>query len=359
MPQSQKLEPGSGDSDHVGPLDQIWERRLKTKRPGRPSLSVGILVCPSFSLMSLTGIVESLRHAGDFGDQSRQIDCQWEILGTAKSSVRSSCGIAIATTRDYVNPNDLDYLFVVGGLLEQAEYLPAAHRRYLQAAKAVDVTIVGVCTGIFLLAEERLLAGKTVCVHPYHLQDFALAFPGHKCTTRNDYVVDGRIITVPGGISILSLMAAIIKAHLGPDRASKAVHQLSVTGKRSLSEFERTGLMRQVSVSDPRIQKALVLIENDVKGRLSIPDLAAQLGLSPRHFSRRFAEQVGHSPKAYIQQTRLRYAMWMLSNSSNSITSIAYAAGFSSSSHFCSAFRERFGISPGSVRARHDIGEEQ
>ena len=347
-------EPVADDDGYIDWLDNIWRTRLKTKWSKRPSLVVGILVCPGFPMLSLTGIIESLRHAGDIGDRSRQIECQWEILGPPEGAVQSSCGLEVTPTSDYLNPNDLDYVFVIGGLLSQLETAPEPHRRFLQAAHFSRARIVGVCTGVFLLAQQRMLAGRTACIHPYHQTDFQTAFPGHRLTTHEDYVMDDKIITVPGGISILSLMTMIIKKHLGSDRSSKTVHQLSLTERRAIGDFEKAGMMRHIEVKDPRIQKALVLIENGTKSGITIPEVANQLGMSERHFSRLFAKQMGMAPKSYVLVTRLRYCLWLLNNSGSSITSIAYAGGFSSCAHFSSAFRAHFGVSPTSIRSRKE-----
>jgi len=337
--------------DYITWLDAIWNKRLQSKWSGRPSLVVGILVCPGFAMMSLSGIVESLRHAGDVGDKSRQIECQWEILGDTRKPVHSSCGLVVVPTCEYLNPNDLDYIFIIGGLLNRYNDVPARHRSYLHAANVAGVEIVGVCTGSFILAEERLLKGHSACIHPYHQKDFQFNFPGHTFTTKEDFVAGNKVTTVPGGISILSLMTELIKKHLGTDRSAKAVYQLSISERRGIGGFERTGLTQYVEVADARVQKALVLIEDSVKSQITIPQIATQLGMSERHFSRVFAKEMKVSAKSHLIVTKLKYCMWLLKNSGNSITSIAYSGGFSSCSHFSTAFRGHFGISPKAARS--------
>ena len=341
----------SDSRDYITWLDAIWNKRLESGWSGRPSLAVGILVCPGFAMMSLSGILESLRHAGDIGDKSRQIDCKWEILGDTKKPVHSSCGLPVVPTSDYLNPNDLDYIFIIGGLLDQLDTIPEQYRRYLHAAHVAGVGLVGVCTGAFILAQERFLKGQLACIHPYHRKDFQFAFPGQAFTTHEDFIIGDRITTVPGGISILSLMTELIKKHLGPDRSAKAVHQLSLSERRGIGRFERTGLTPHVEVADARIQKALILMEDSTKSQITIPQIASQLGMSERNFSRVFAQEMKMSAKSYLVSTRLKYCMWLLKNSGDSVTSIAYSGGFSSCSHFSTAFRGQYGMSPKAARA--------
>lgn len=175
-------------------------------------------------MMSLTGIIESLRHAGDYGDHSEQRYVGWEIIGATGRKVTSSCGIQVAETCKYLDPTAFDYVFVIGGLLKDLSKAPIEHRRYIKVAQRAGCTLVGVCTGSFVFAGERLLSGTPAAKHPYHNTDFELAFPGHRLTTNVDFVRTEKIATIPGGTSILSFMIDIIDSHFGPDRAAKTVH---------------------------------------------------------------------------------------------------------------------------------------
>ena len=352
MAKTRISQPTRDDEDaYVQWLDSVWERRKADRPPGERALSVGILLWPGFPLMSLTGIVESLRHAGDFGDMSRQIEGRWEILGSPGKAVRSSCGIEVKPTSPYLHPETFDYVFVIGGLLPQLADAPEEHRRYIRAARQIRRTIVGVCTGSFVLAQERLLSRTLACLHPYHKDDFETAFPGHRLTTAKDFIIEDGIITVPGGVSILSLMAQIVSRHLGADRSAKVVHQLSLPEARGISDFERARMVRHREIADPRIQKAIVLIEARHHGVVSISDLAKNVGLSERHFTRLFTAQVEQSPRDYLLNTRIRLATWLLRHSTKSITTIAYETGFASAAHLSSLFTRKLGKTPKAVRS--------
>jgi transcriptional regulator GlxA family with amidase domain len=216
-PGGAEAEQRVGD-EYVAWLDTLWAQRLSGATDRKPDLTIGILLWPGFPLMSLTGIVEPLRHAGDFADNSRPVHCRWSVLGDPGSVTTASCGLRVQPDLAYANPTDFDYVVVIGGLLGQLASAPARHRHYLRVAAAAGVPIVGVCTGVFVLAQEGLLAGHTVCVHPFHQTDFRAAFPALRITTRDDFIVDGNRITVPGGISILSLMTRLVRSHCGADR---------------------------------------------------------------------------------------------------------------------------------------------
>lgn len=334
--------------DYVGWLDGLWAQRLQAAHERKPELSIGILLWPGFPLMSLTGIVEPLRHAADFGDHSRPLYCRWSVMGAAASA---SCGIQVQADAPYINPTDFHYVVVIGGLLPQLNKAPARHRDYLRVAAAAGVPLIGVCTGVFVLAQEGLLAGIKASVHPYHAQDFRLAFPRMAMSTRDDFLDQGGRLTVPGGVSILSLMTELIRRHCGRDRAAKVVHQLALTERnKGIDAFDRGRATDFRHVADSRIQRAVVLIESRKGNDVSAEQAAQAVGLSARQFTRLFRENLGLTPKRFILETRLRYARFLVENSMMPMTAIAFETGFADCAHFSTSFRTRFGATPRSLR---------
>lgn len=337
------------EDDYVGWLDSVWARKEPSIR-SRTGLSIGILLWPSFPLLSFAGTVEALRHASDFGDQSRQIEGRWEVIGRPGTKFRASCGVEIAATSDYVHPQDFDHIFVIGGLLSQQSTAPTSHRRYIHTAKSLGVPIAALCTGSFVLAEEKLLARSVACIHPYHRRDYEVAFPNHRLTVTQDFVEEDGITTVPGGISILAFMTDLIRQHYGSDRSAKVVHQLSLPERRGTSDFERSGISAVVPIRDPRIQKAIALMDMPGEATTKMSTISSQIGLSQRHFSRLFHEQTGVSPREYLLTKRLRLAVWMLQHGVKPITTIALECGFGSAAHLSAACRKQLGKSPSEFR---------
>lgn len=341
---------GASEPDYIRWLDGLWTERLLAARDRKADLSIGILLWPTFPMMSLTGIVEPLRHAADFADNSRPLHCRWSIMGTPGQGAVASCGIRVQTDAPYINPTDFDYIAVIGGLLPHLRAAPGKHRDYLRVAASAGVPLIGVCTGAFVLAQEGLLAGRKASVHPFHAEDFRIAFPRQSFSTRDDFLIENGRLTVPGGVSILSLMTELIRTHCGPDRAAKAVHQLSLTEHKGLSAFDQERVSAFRHVEDSRIQRAIVLIESR-KGRDVSPEQAARMvGLSPRQFTRLFQQDIGMTPKRFIIESRLRHARFLVENSTLSMTEIAFETGFSDAAHFATAFRARFDKSPRQLR---------
>ncbi|GAD47547.1 putative AraC family transcriptional regulator [Caenibius tardaugens NBRC 16725] len=81
--------------------------------------------------------------------------------------------------------------------------------------------------------------------------------------------------------------------------------------------------------------------------------MAHQFGMSRRSLFRLFS-RYGTSPTRWITDIRLGYAYRRLVNGggAETVTTVAYEAGFSDSSQFARAFRQRFGMAPSACRDR-------
>jgi AraC family transcriptional regulator len=100
-------------------------------------------------------------------------------------------------------------------------------------------------------------------------------------------------------------------------------------------------------LSSRRLKLVLEYIEDTLGQPIKLRDLAAFAGLSIRHFERAFLQSTGSSPHAYVMEKRLGMARGLLIDQPElPIEQITVRLGFSSSSHFSSAFRQRTGFTP-------------
>ena len=83
---------------------------------------------------------------------------------------------------------------------------------------------------------------------------------------------------------------------------------------------------------------------------LGLSQLADALGYSKYHISHIFKETFGCSYNDYLKRLRAEHAMGLLTHSELSVTEICFSSGFSSLRSFYRAFREIYGMAPGSFR---------
>ena len=83
---------------------------------------------------------------------------------------------------------------------------------------------------------------------------------------------------------------------------------------------------------------------------VSVPQLAARLGVTDRHLRRIFQAAQGVAPHAYLTTQRLLLAKHLLTDTSQPVTQVALAAGFASLRRFNAAFAERYRFNPTQLR---------
>lgn len=99
-----------------------------------------------------------------------------------------------------------------------------------------------------------------------------------------------------------------------------------------------------------RIARARDRIEASLARGVSLDELATEAGMSRFHFARAFRDTVGDPPHRYLTRCRIRRATELMRDPTLSLTDIALSVGYSSHSHFCTAFRSVLGRTPRQAR---------
>lgn len=319
----------------------------------------GFILLPRFTLTAFSGFLDVLRLAGDEGDNSRPLRCSWQVIGETLAPIESSSGIQVMPTQTLGDPARFDYLIVVGGLLDNRRPVNRELIAFMQKAAVRNVTLVGICIGVFALMQAGVLDRHRVCVSWFHYWDFLERFPQtppDKVVADRLYVIDGRRITCSGGRAAIDVAAAILRQHVGAPIVWKALRILLVddVGRNSAPQPLPPG---NEPLGHPLVQRAILLMEQHVGNPLPLKVLADKLGVSIRHLERLFKKTTGRSPQAYARGTRLRLAAWLLTHTEKSITAIAAECGFSDASHMGREFRSGFGMPPGAWRAQAEPGK--
>jgi transcriptional regulator GlxA family with amidase domain len=318
----------------------------------RPPLSVGFILADNFTLSAFSLFIDFLRLAADEGDRSRRILCRWTVMSARPTAARASCGVQINRDSGFLDPKNFDYIVVVGGLLHAGPQIDDETNAYLAAAARDGVTLVGLCTGGFILCRAGLMRGRRVCVSWYCYQDFLAEFPDHRVIADRMFFVDGNRITCSGGAGTADLASFLIERHLGRAIAQKARHILLLDRVRAGSEAQPHPPANDEVVGDERVRRALLLMEQHVADPLPIAELAGRLSISPRQLERLFQSVMGVRPAQHYRLLRLRYARWLLDHTDLSITEIALDSGFADCAHFSRKFKALHGFTPTDARAR-------
>ena len=97
-------------------------------------------------------------------------------------------------------------------------------------------------------------------------------------------------------------------------------------------------------------RRAMELMSAGLSEDLPISRLAAECGMSVRHFARAFRRSTGMPPHRWLLQRRVERAQQLLKTRALSLADVATFCGFADQSHFTRVFTAMVGSSPGAWR---------
>jgi AraC family transcriptional regulator len=110
---------------------------------------------------------------------------------------------------------------------------------------------------------------------------------------------------------------------------------------------------RRVAMPAWRLQRVIEFVDAHLHEDLGIAVLADAAGLSVRHFTRAFTQQVGETPHRWLMNRRIDKAKQRLAHSDDTLEQVARACGFNAQSHFTRVFRLITGEPPKRWQQQH------
>jgi AraC-like DNA-binding protein len=104
---------------------------------------------------------------------------------------------------------------------------------------------------------------------------------------------------------------------------------------------------RQHYLNRQRVQKVLAILTENLAQPPSLEELGRRVGCSHFYLSRIFTQQAGKTISATLRDLRMERAASLLREGRMNVTEAALEVGYSSLSHFSTAFREVIGCCPG------------
>jgi len=104
------------------------------------------------------------------------------------------------------------------------------------------------------------------------------------------------------------------------------------------------------SIADAALEQIIAAMRQAPGKWHSVPELAAQIHLSPSQFTRRFYTVTGMSPRHFQIRTRLERARQLLEESEMTLQHIAFALGYQDHYFFARQYKQWMGETPGKTR---------
>jgi len=227
-----------------------------------------------------------------------------------------------------------------------AAYDPLAHvdrtlKHWLKRQANAGITLGGVDTGAFVLAEAGLLQGFRVTVHWETIAAFIERYPELR-TSHEIFEIDGQRITSAGGTASMDLMLELIARRHGRDLAIRVADQFVLGQIRPQKNLQRSPLGERYGVNNTKLLSAIAQMEQHIETPLAIDPLAANVGITRRQLERLFRTGMSESPAGFYLNLRLERGRQLLQQTDLSVMEVSLACGFESSSYFARCYKNRF-----------------
>jgi transcriptional regulator GlxA family with amidase domain len=155
-----------------------------------------------------------------------------------EKEVHCAKGLTIKSDYSFENCPALDYLLIPGGQGTRNEVGNEALLAYVKMQSASCISVLSVCTGVFILHAANLIHNKKVTTHWQSLSRLRNLVGENVVDTR--YVRDGNIWSAAGVSAGIDLALAFIAENAGEDIASKV--QLAVEYYPELKKYGKSFL---------------------------------------------------------------------------------------------------------------------
>lgn len=301
------------------------------------------LLLPDFSHLAFSCAIEPLRIANLVSGRPLY---RWSLLSPDGHSATCSNG-TVTLVHGGLEPVKADRLFLISGIGVQSHATPEV-LAFLRREKARGTPLGAICSAAYVLARAGMLEGMEAAIHWDFHDSFAEEFPGVRLVP--SVFCDRRIITASGGTAAADLMLHLIGRQHGADLATAVADQMCYNAVREGTAPQRVSLQSRHGMRNAHLVRAIGMMEESIEEPRSPSCIAESLRISTRQLERLFGRYLNSTPKHYFMELRLHRARNLLVQTDQSITEIAMACGFRSTSHFTKTFRAFYGRTPLSQR---------
>lgn len=314
-----------------------------------------IIVPDGGMLFEATGIADILMQANRLHNEDReQPRYQVNVATTQPHQVihgRSGLNLLADFRLAQLDPDTpRDTILITGKAQDEEE--SRAVTDWLRRASVHARRVGSICSGAMLLAQTGLLDGRRATTHWQLLEPLQSRFPKIHVERGPLYIQDGPIWTSGGVTSGFDLTLALIEEDFGYTLARDVAQDLVMYLRRPGGQLQFSRYHLQQTSSTGPISELLPWIQANLTADLSVDNLAQQVAMSPRNFTRIFTRETGVSPARYVAEVRLATARHLLEQTTDTLDKVAVLTGFGSSINLRRLFERQLHLTPGEYRQR-------
>ena len=322
----------------------------------RRTRRIVMLAFPDAQVLDITGPLEV------FGRAARLLidERGWrvpaytvEIAASKAGPFVTSSGILLIADRSIARVRgSIDTLLVAGGQGTTAALRNRKLIDWLRASVNRTRRLCSVCTGAFLLAEAGLLDGLSATTHWRQCDRLAARYLAVSVETNPIFVRAGKIFTSAGVTAGIDLALALLEDDHGRDIALAVARELVMFLRRPGGQSQFSVQLSAQQADREPLRDLQRWIADHLGTDLSVEALARRAAMSPRNFARVFTREVGMTPGAFVENSRVEAARRRLEESAEGVDSIASACGFGTRESMRRAFIRTLHVPPSAYRSR-------
>ena len=299
-----------------------------------------LLLLPGFSALGFISAIEPLRVANRFSPGLYR----WQVLSVGGGAVEASNGMSVNADGGLVEVPEEAAVWVVAGF-EPLRHATAPLLQWVRQLARAGVSLGGVDTGAFVLAEAGVLEGYRATLHWEALEAFRERYPRLQAT-QELFEIDRRRITCAGGTACIDLMLDLIGQAQGMELAIQVSEQFVLSRIRPRQDHQRMRISSRYGTNNKKLVQVIGEMEQHTEPPLSTLELAQSIRVTRRQLERLFREHLKETPSNFYLALRLDKARQLLRQTDMSVTEVSVACGFELPSYFARRYKGRFGKSP-------------
>lgn len=263
-------------------------------------------------------------------------------------------GFPILVERGLEATEDADVVIVVAFAV--GTEAPAALVDALRRAHDRGAWLFTECSGAFALAAAGLLDGRRCTTHWMFADRLAAAVPTATVDPDVLFVQDGRILTSAGTAAAIDAALHLVRTELGGEAARQIARRMVVPPQRDGGQAQY--VVDPLPREGESLAGLLAWMREHLDEQHSVPELARRAMLSERTFARRFRDETGTTPGAWLARQRVARAQELLESTDASVEEIARLVGFGAAAVLRHHFARTLGTSPVAYRRRFACRDE-
>jgi transcriptional regulator GlxA family with amidase domain len=316
---------------------------------------VVIVALSGTTLLYLAGPTDVFYHANKFL-QDIGIEHGYEVIvaaPTANKRIATETGISIYCDHTAVEMDmSIDTLVLAGN--DFSEHGQVALETFYQwlATRTEENTrrIVSICGGAFALAKAGMLEGRNATTHWAIADKLQKLYPNVKVNSNPFYTNnDGHIFTSAGVTTGIDLAIALVEQDFGKDLAIKVARRLVFYLNRPGLQSQFGSLLPEYTQEDIA-QRTQNWLSSHLHEKLDVNQVAEQMNMSTRNFTRVFTKHTGMPPAKFIEKLRVEKARKYLEDTDMPIERVADYCGLGGLVNMRKTFLRHLSTTPSDYR---------